>query len=310
MKIVIWGYPLHSHTHSYIHASFYKAFDYMGYETYWFDDKNYPENFDWNDCIFWTEGYAEKNIPLNKTSVYFVHLGVNPKKYVGNVKKFIDVRPLQKSMDNDHYDFVLNCDNCEKLETGVLWDKNFKEYDTIYLAWATDLLPYEIDFEWVNIERENKYYFIGSISNSPTNEYGNNFSNYHLVEQFIKCCINDNISYEIFNPWINPISFEENRILVQKSIVSPDFRNPTQNKWGYIACRLLKSISYGQIGATNSLSNMEFVDESVIYHDNIETLYHEVMKSRNDKKTILHQMNIVKQNHTYINRINGIMKLL
>ena len=38
MKIVIWGYPLHSHTHSYIHAAFYKAFTHLEYETYWFHD--------------------------------------------------------------------------------------------------------------------------------------------------------------------------------------------------------------------------------------------------------------------------------
>ena len=41
MKIVIWGYPLYSHTHSYIHAAFYKAFTHLGYETYWFHDGDY-----------------------------------------------------------------------------------------------------------------------------------------------------------------------------------------------------------------------------------------------------------------------------
>jgi hypothetical protein len=54
MKIIIWGYPLYSHTHSYIHDAFYKAFKYLNYETYWFDDNNYPKDFDWNDCLFWT----------------------------------------------------------------------------------------------------------------------------------------------------------------------------------------------------------------------------------------------------------------
>lgn len=310
MKIIIWGYPLHSHTHSYIHASFYKTFKFLGYDTYWFDDNNYPEDFDWNDCVFWTEGYAEKNIPLNKTSTYFVHLGVNPKKYLGKVKKFIDVRPLQNSMDNDHYDFILDFNSCEKLDDGVLYDKNFTEYDILYLAWATDLLPHEIDFEWVNVERDNKYYFIGSISNGSPNKYGNDFSNYKLIEEFIKCCINDGIPYEIYNPWSNPVSFDQNRLLTQRSIVSPDFRNPTQKKWGYIACRLFKSISYGHIGATNSLKNASFVDDSILYDDSITDLYHKVMSRRNDKETILHQMNIVKNNHTYVNRINGVMKLL
>ena len=99
MKIVIWGYPLNSHTHSYIHSSFYKAFKHLGHDVYWFHDDEYPEDFNYDDCVFLTEGFADKNIPLRETSTYYVHVCVNPKKYLGKVKKLIDVRYLQESMD-------------------------------------------------------------------------------------------------------------------------------------------------------------------------------------------------------------------
>ena len=69
-KIVIWGYPEHSHTHSYIHLGFYRAFKYLGFDVYWFDDDNYPTSFNFSNCIFLTEGFADRNIPLNKTSIY------------------------------------------------------------------------------------------------------------------------------------------------------------------------------------------------------------------------------------------------
>ena len=36
-KVIIWGLPLHSHTHSYIHDCFFKAFTSMGYDTVWVD---------------------------------------------------------------------------------------------------------------------------------------------------------------------------------------------------------------------------------------------------------------------------------
>ena len=49
MKIVIWGYPLHTHTHSYIHNGFKKGFEFLGHEVYWFHDDNYPEDFDYNN---------------------------------------------------------------------------------------------------------------------------------------------------------------------------------------------------------------------------------------------------------------------
>ena len=64
MKVVIWGFPLHSHTHSYIHYGWYKGFKHLGYDTYWFDDTNYPSDFDYSNCLFLTEGYADNNIPI------------------------------------------------------------------------------------------------------------------------------------------------------------------------------------------------------------------------------------------------------
>ena len=37
-KVVIWGHPLYSHTHSYVHEAYNKAFKHLGYDTYWFHD--------------------------------------------------------------------------------------------------------------------------------------------------------------------------------------------------------------------------------------------------------------------------------
>jgi hypothetical protein len=63
-KIIIWGFPLDTHTHSYIHAAWLKTFKFLGYEAYWFHDANYPENFDYKNCLFISEEYAaEKNTP-------------------------------------------------------------------------------------------------------------------------------------------------------------------------------------------------------------------------------------------------------
>lgn len=304
MKIIIWGYPLHTHTHSYIHNGFKKGFEHLGHEVHWFHDEDYPEDFDYDNCVFLTEGFADKNIPLRKTSTYFVHVCVNPQKYLGNVKKLVDVRYLQESMDKDNYEFVLDRSNCEELDRGVLYDKNSDEYEIVYAAWATDLLPHEILDEWVNIERENHYYFIGSVSNTGR------FANAQLIQQFVDCCGENNIGFTYVNPWQTPISDEENRVLTQKSILSPDFRNITHKKWGYLACRLVKSISYGHLGITNSSINAKFIDDSVVCENDIRKLFDEGMRNRNDKDRILHQMSIVRNHHTYLNRIEGLLKLV
>lgn len=304
MKVIIWGYPLHTHTHSYTHIAVYRAFEHLGYETYWFHDDEYPEDFDYDNCVFFTEGFADKKIPLRNTSTYYVHVCVNPQKYLGKVKKLIDVRYLQQSMDNDNYDFVLNRDDCDVLDTGVLYDRTHKEYDITYVAWGTNLLPHEIDFDWVNIQRDKTYYFLGSISTTGR------FVNAPYIEQFAECCAKVGVETVINNPWINPIDDETNKILTQKSFMCPDFRNETHKKWGYIGCRLMKAISFGQIGMTNSKISQEFVDDSVLYSESIPELFELGLKHMNDKERILHQMRVVQEKHTWLNRIEGLVRLL
>ena len=116
MKVVIWGYPTNAHTHFYTHEALYKAFKHLEYDTYWFHDDGYPEDFDWDDCVFWTEGWADKNIPLNKNSTYFVHCVPSPKKYLeAGVKKFYDVR-VNGVWQKDHvYDFTLDKSTVKKV---------------------------------------------------------------------------------------------------------------------------------------------------------------------------------------------------
>jgi hypothetical protein len=42
-KVIIWGHPLYSHTHSYVHEAYYRAFKSMGYDVHWFHDEDYPK---------------------------------------------------------------------------------------------------------------------------------------------------------------------------------------------------------------------------------------------------------------------------
>ena len=73
MKIIIWGHKLHSHTHSYIHGAFFKAFKSMGYDTYWLDNSDNIDVISFKDCLFMTEGQCDNSIPLDKTNRYILH---------------------------------------------------------------------------------------------------------------------------------------------------------------------------------------------------------------------------------------------
>lgn len=320
MKIIIWGYPLHSHTHSYIHAAFYKAFKSLDYETYWFHDKNYPKDFDWNDCVFWTEGFADKNIPLNKTSTYFVHVCPDPAKYINaGVKKFIDVR-YNHLWHKDHvYEYKLDKSKVEKVgpccylserknrRVQVLNDYHkywIEDYDKFYVTWATNYLPSEFDFEDIKYPRENKIYFSGNISSTGRCE------NYSTFKPFIDECQKNGIEFIHNDPFSNPL--DENEVIerTKKSILGVDIRGPEHIKNGYVPCRVFKSISWGHLGITNSYEVYNELEGNCLYSKDTAQMFYDSMNKKNDFDFIKKSMKYVRENHTYVNRIQSIMKLL
>jgi hypothetical protein len=325
-KIIIWGYPLNSHTHSYIHGAWYKTFKYLGYDTYWFHDDNYPIGFDYSNSLFITEGYADKNIPILKSSTYFVHICINPQKYLEKECRLIDVRFNVNQINDCNYSYNFDKKESVKIDEvsyynkftndSILSDKFRKgigEYEALYLSWATDMLPEEFNYEDRFISRERKIYHIGSISESNIIE----------IKNFSKAVQENGIEFIHRNPWTDPCTWKEVKVLTQKSYIAPDLRGSALRSEingkidtganhkliGYIPCRIFKNISYGQIGATNSKSVKELFGENVIYNDDEYNLFYDTDRKRGDVEYILEQMKFVQKNHTYVNRVNTIMKV-
>ena len=70
-KVIIWGLPLHSHTHSYIHYGFYRAASSLGYDTVWMDDVDDEVDVE-NSIIIAAAGHT-KHLKNVGSSVYFIH---------------------------------------------------------------------------------------------------------------------------------------------------------------------------------------------------------------------------------------------
>jgi len=336
-KVIIWGFPLHTHTHSYIHNGWVKAFKHLKYETYWFHDKDFPnENiFDYNNTLFITEGYADDKIPIINTSIYFVHICINPEKYLGKVKRLIEIRYLVDYIKDCNYNYILDKAKCNKISNATYYEKLYNNaglakynnnpilmnYECIYTCWATDLLPEEIKEE--NIELSNNgngekiIYWCGSYDTNSNKE----------LLKFVNAANEKNIKFVFNNPWNNPLSSEDVKSLTMKSIMSPDIRcsgDPNKinlgetgtchKSIGYIPCRILKAISYGLLGITNSKHVYELLDKKVIYNDDEYKLFHDAFNRLNDKESlkdlIKEQMKIVRENHTYVNRIKDLLKIL
>ena len=326
-KVIIWGFPLHTHTHSYIHYGWVKGFRHLGYETYWFHDGDFPKDFDYNNCLFISEGYADNNIPVVSTSIYFIHIATQPDKYINKVKRFIEIRYLVDGIRDCNFNYVLDKTKCTKISEctyheilhnngGIARFHNNPvpmEYECIYTCWATDLLPDEIKEENIYRERENKIYWFGSANPSNTKEIG----------IFYGECIKNGIEFITNNPWSNPKSFDEVQEYTKKSLMSPDFRSSgdpgkiamgetgtCHKQIGYIACRLLKAISYGHLGITNSKRAYELLEKKVIYNDNEQQLFYDARKEIKNFELIKEQMSIVREKHTYLNRIQDLLQCL
>lgn len=336
-KIVIWGFPLHTHTHSYIHANFHKVFNYLGYETYWFHDNNYPDAsiFDYSNCLFISEEYAAQKIPLIESSTYFIHNSIRPSKYLDVGARLIDIRFNVDEINDTNYSFVLNRNELTVIDDCTYYNSNANDsvlsdqlkngvggYEAIHMTWATDLLPHEFNFDDRFLKRENKFYFVGTLGGSPA-----------LEMQKVAQALNEmQIPFLHIDPWQNPCSFEENREYMKRSVISLDVRGSdhyhtnsagqlelngkpvtggNHKKIGFIACRTIKQISYGRFPGTNSIHVKNLLGDFVHYNTDEYQLTYDMFNKENDNNTdlVYEAMLHVQKNHTFVNRANAILKV-
>jgi hypothetical protein len=190
------------------------------------------------------------------------------------------------------------------------------------MIWATDLLPSEFNFDDRFILREDRFYFIGTLGGSPSLE----------MQKVVNTLNQLNIPFGHINPWTNPCTFEENKMYMQKSIISLDVRGSdhyhtnsggkletngkpvtggNHKKIGFIPCRTIKQISYGRLPGTNSQAVKDLLGDYVIYNDNESQLPIDCLEFEKnpDRELILEGMKHVQENHTFINRANCIIKV-
>ena len=168
-QVVIWGHKLHSHTHSYIHNAFFIAFKHLGYKTIWLDENDNISNIDFSNTLFLTEGSTDTNIPIRNDCYYVLHncecnkYNILEKKRVLIIQVFTtDVffgRTIEKIDDFIYYTPIIN-----------------NQYSILYMPWATDLLPEQIQNNIDEYDIKIKPKFVLNFVGMMTNEWENNFS--------------------------------------------------------------------------------------------------------------------------------------
>ena len=286
MRIVVWGLPLHSHTHSYIHYAFSKASQHMGFETYWVpDDLEHNQLIDENSLVICC-GISDKNLKAVKGAKYILHNSDRD-----------DIRAVAKSITLQVYTHDVLTRNVEKLSDLTFWESSTK---TLYQPWATDLVPKEIKEIDPIIQKENfNVNWVGSVTDG---EHGN----ISELQEYAKFCEDNNLKFTVSRL----ASADNNVSLIRKSRHSPALQGKWQVEKGYIPCRIFKNISYGCWSLTNSsttaslleLEDCPSVEKVFIASENFIT--------NGTVSMIKDKMKLVSDKHTYINRLNTIIKCI
>ena len=300
-QVVLWGHKLHTSQHSYIHYGFYKALQHLGYVILWIDKYDNIDNVDFTNSLFITEGQVDEGIPIID-NCYYVLFNCNLIKYRWKDINILLLRVCTK--DCQRYVKLKKLDNYIYFEKASIYN----EFATLYMTWATDLLPYEIDENIRNIDD------IIDNSKNDVNIVGTFTNELSFVKFF---CILNGLNFNKFGGEFNEnnVDFKTNQELIQQSYIAPAIQTEFQVYHGYIPCRIFKNISYGKMGITNNLSVAEFFNGNLIYNSDIlKTLELGIEFEKSDKEIkkakILHLMGYVKQNHTYLNRIKVLFKCL
>lgn len=299
-KVIIWGYPPHTHTHSYINLGFAKAFSHLDYDVVWCEDSIEYSNEDLNNAIIITEVNSCKYLPIKNTSKYFVH---------NNVDGFYPSGKIQGENIYNllvyHEEYNWN-DNVKSIDDFSWYDDNSK---TAVIMWATDLLPNEIDKNDVILYDDSKknVNYVGSISTD-------------YIQSMISICKSNDKVFQNYGGYSgirnsNNNGFmtdDENIDLMRQSYLNLDLRPEQHKSNGYIPCRIFKAMSYGCWIGTNSIKMNKFLEGRITTEDNLDKLYTktELALQNVTKDILIDNQQYVKSNHTYLNRVQSLLNIL
>jgi len=289
-RIIIWGHQLHSHTHSYIHAGFLKAFKHLGYDAHWVSEADNIDLDFFDDALVITEGQVDSNIPLTKRASYMLH-NCNTQKYE---QLELNFKGLQV--------YSHDCLSRDVIELAPL---TFYQADnkTLYQPWATDLLPIEMYLHNIITDASQLKPWCNWVGSIMHGLHGNQDQLY----DFARAAAEKNIEFRL----CRNVSPEDGIKLVRESQLAPALQGQWQVENGYIPCRIFKNISYGHLGLTNSKAVFDLLEGEVVFNEDCTQLFRdgqEALSANDDQRRRV--FNLIRDKHTYINRVEKILEVM
>src|SRR5262249_46443650 len=153
-------------------------------KTSWFDDSDDVSEIDFSSALFITEGQVDKKIPLHSDCFYVLHNCAGEK--------------YRAILDSGHgiimQVYTHGCGaGVQDLSQRAPFIFTSLSGKIVFMPWATDLLPDEIDsikkgIMKSGIEKKNVIHFIGTIS--PTAQ-----GNKECINPFLRACQENSIQF-------------------------------------------------------------------------------------------------------------------
>ena len=284
-----WRAGFYSHTHSYIHQGYFRAFNELGYEAHWLDGKSRQlEHLPIKGTLFFTEGQAEKNLPLSLQAGYVTHSSKSDaydEMGLRRLQLFNYVADLKSGTS-----FAFPESKVEKIDEVTYFDASSR---ALYQPWATNLLPKEIDTTKASLfdAKRSEINYVGTIGHDNIKSRIRN-----IQGQAKRLGVSLNV--------ISGVDDDKAAELTRKSLVGMDIRGDWHLERGYIPCRAWKTLSYGKHLTSNSPLLQAVFQDRINIEVNIENFLESAIESGSNatQKLLVDNMNWIKKNHTFVNR--------
>lgn len=299
--VVVWGHPLplntHFHTHSYVHEAFFRAAKRTGIDAHWVPQQCYNEQQKYDPMplytgprdkvLFITTGLVIDDIPQSPTSWYILHNVTN--------RVPLDDIPPERRVNLQFFSYTCIPKSVPLFDP---YHRVSVSERTIYMPWGTNLLPGEFK-PFVNfLNNPNEVHIVGQ-DGEPY---------FQKIRRFMEGARDMKLKH-IRAGANNDQMVEEMRT----GRCAPSLIHQWQKENGYIPCRSLKNISYGQFLVTNSDESDYMLHHNGLYAEDEAELAQLFEKESCNPETLEKQKRayqLVQQRHTYLNRYEFILTAL
>lgn len=306
-KVVIWGHKLldarTANTFAFIHDSWFRTFKYMGYEALWLDNSDNISGLDLNNCLFLTEGQVDQKMPVLETSKYIIH-NCNIEKYKPVLPNVLNLQVYTHDCLTRKVELVDQEQLCYyQPEADFSRPDHGCDNRTIYQPWATNLLPNEFGVDnniALKTPKTKKIFWIGSIMGGP-------HRNDDKLSELAMAAKTDGIGF-IHAKLQNDVQPQA----IASSWIAPAVQGAWQVEKGYVPCRVFKNLSFGRMCPTNSETVNRLFEGRLVYDADVAGMYYKAVEweKNPNKETLDFLIEKVRTKHTFVNRIENMLRVL